>query len=231
MGNARRQHRERGEFLDLDSLLRVAVGLRDVSQDHRAADCLGFLSIGLVAQQRHDVEIQKAVVRIKNLEVTADDFCFRPAERLPVDTSHDLCQRLADAGIGFNAEKTTRRAVEIENASLGVCDDDAFENRVENGFQKTLLAGDFDEVILHLAGLHQRKAVDEFVEKSAFHEVIMFSTGLPVPARQNAQSRDLRDGHFPKRPSPRRAEWTGKMSWASCGRGCRPRDGNQSAKN
>ena len=31
MGNARRQHRERGEFLDFDGLLRVAVGLRDVA--------------------------------------------------------------------------------------------------------------------------------------------------------------------------------------------------------
>ena len=223
MGNTRRQHRERGEFLDLDGLLRVSMGLRDVAQDHRTANRLGFVSIGLVAQQRHDVEIQKPVVRIKYLQITADDFCFRPAERLPVDTSHDLSQRLAEAGIGFNAEKTTRRTVEIENASLGICDDNAFENGVENGFQKTLLAGDLDEVVLHFAGLDQRETVDEFVEKSAFHEVVMFSTGLPVPARQNAQSRDLRDGHSPKRPIRRMAEWTGRMSWAGCGRGCLPR--------
>ena len=222
MGNTGSQHGEGGEFFDFDRLLRVAMGLCDVTKDDRTTDRLGFVSIALVAQQGNHIKIQKAVIRIKDFEVAANNLGLRTAQGLPVDTSHHLGQGLPEACIGFNTEKTTRSPVEVKNAALGVGDNDTFKNRVENGLEKSLLAGDFNEVILHLARLNERKAVDEFVEESAFHGSLKFSTGSPVPARQNARNRARRDDHCLKFPIHRMAGWMAKRSWEGFGKGCRP---------
>ena len=57
MGNTGSQHGEGGEFFDFDRLLRVAMGLCDVTKDDRTTDRLGFVSIAFVAQQRNHIKI------------------------------------------------------------------------------------------------------------------------------------------------------------------------------
>jgi len=69
----------------------------------------------------------------------------------------------------FDSEKSASGAVQIEDATIRIGDDDSLQNGIEDRLKETLLSSDFHKVILHLSGLNQGKALNEFVEKTAFH--------------------------------------------------------------
>ena len=164
------QHCKSRKSLHFDRLLRGTVGLSDVAQDDRATDRLAFLAIRIVTHHRNDIKIQQAIIRIKNLQIPAYDITMRAREGLPVNSSNDLIQRTSEAGLGLDSKKSTCGSVEIKNPSFGVRDNDAFKNCVEDCFEESLLSGNFDKIVLHLARLDERKTFYEFIEKSAFHD-------------------------------------------------------------
>ena len=201
MSDPRSQHVESGETLHLNRLLGLSPGLGDIPQNDGPSHRLAVLRIFFVGHQRNDIEIQNPILRIKNLQVAAHRTTASAAQGAPIDPSHDLSKRLANAGVGLDPEKTTRCAIQVEDASLGIGDDDALEDGIEDGFQEPLLSRDFDEVVLHLAGLHQRKPLDQLVQKSPLHwEPFLHCTAcsrMPNRAKPRAPGRPL-----PELPHP-----------------------------
>ena len=109
-------------FSRLDRFLRRAPRLGDVAQDHRVADHLLHDGLRALARrrveaQRHDVEIQEAMLRIEDLHVAADHLLGLD-ELVPLEPAQPLAERLAHALLALQPEKLARRAVEIIDAPV-----------------------------------------------------------------------------------------------------------------
>ena len=106
---------KRRKALALDRLLRRAAILSDVAQDDRAPD--EFL-VRILAHQRHDIEIQEAILRIEDLEIAADDFAR--ARSLPdVESADDLSERFAEAVFRIDSKESAGGAIQINDSTAG----------------------------------------------------------------------------------------------------------------
>ncbi len=66
------------------------------------------LTLLILAHERNHIKVEKSILRIKYLEITADDFT-RKRTWLEVEAANDLPQRFAEAGLRIDAERTHRR--------------------------------------------------------------------------------------------------------------------------
>ena len=67
------------------------------------------------------------------------------------------------------AEEVAGGVVEEGDAALGVGDDDAFVDGVEDGLEKAFLAGEPQEVVLDFLRADAADALDEFFEEAGGH--------------------------------------------------------------
>ncbi len=174
--------------------------LGDVAQDHRVADHFLLrraraLGRRRLETQRHDVEIQEAVLRIEDLHVAADDLSrstslshSSPRSRSPSGCAHAL--------LALQSEELARGAVEVIDAPVEVGDDDAFVDRVEDRLEKTLLVREPQQVALHFLRAHPPDAFDEFVEKAGVHAGSIRSVGGEVSSPRACDHSECRREKF-----------------------------------
>src|SRR5262249_2663190 len=111
--------------------------------------------------QRHHVKIKEAILRIKNFNVVAD----RPgalSQRSPIKPSDAFIKPFADCFAPLESKKAASRVIQVSDSAFGVSYDDAFLNRVENGFQETFLLRQTQKIVLHVFRPDSAQALDEF---------------------------------------------------------------------
>ncbi len=127
-----------------------------------------FVRRAALDHERHDVEIDEPVRRIKNLHVPAEGG-VRLREGLPIEPADLFLERFADRLVAVEAEDVAGRVVEIGNAPLGVGHDDPFLDGIENRLEETFLLGEAEQIILHLLRSDAAEALNQFFEESRFH--------------------------------------------------------------
>ena len=91
------------------------------------------------------------------------------AERLPIQPADLRGQRLAGRLLRIQPEKPAGRLVDEIDHAVRIQQDHAFLQRLEDLFQKPLLADQPGDDLLDLAVLDAIQPGDEFFEKSGFH--------------------------------------------------------------
>ena len=186
------EQRKRGQLLRLNGLLRRAPRLRDIAQDHRIVHLLrrghaGPFARNGVEPQRHDVKIQKPMLRVKHLHVAGHHFS-RLHQRCPIQPAQTFGQRLTHAGLALQAEEGAGGAIQIGNAPADVGHDHPLVDGIENRLQKTLLIGQPQQIALHILRAHAPETFDKLVEKPGIHARLV--AGFSEPSSSTSKGSD-----------------------------------------
>ena len=176
VGDTGGEQRDRGKFFRFDGALGASARLRHVAQDDRHACHDGVFLVG----NGHDVETEEPLLRIEHFQFVrvhlAPFVLVRRPDFLPIEVAQITRQRLADGAFGINAEELTRRGIQIGDAPFGIGHNHAFLNRVEERFQKALLAGELEDHALQALGINPLDPTDQFIEKGRLHSISRSST-------------------------------------------------------
>ena len=121
--------------------------------------------------QRHDVEIDEPVRRIKNFHVAAER-----AGRIARALSNRARARVHRARLPIDvfaveSEDFAGGVIQVGDAAVGIGDDDSFLDGIEDRLEKTFLLREAKQIILHLLRADAAEAADQFFEKAGFHLV------------------------------------------------------------
>src|SRR5207244_7272981 len=124
--------------------------------------------LAMLDHQRHDVKIDEAILRIKNFHVMAD-WPATLRQRFPIETLDTFVERFADGIRRLQSKQSASCVVQIRDPAVRIGNDDAFLDSIENRFQKTLLLGQAQKIILHLFRADAPEPLDKFFKKTGFH--------------------------------------------------------------
>ena len=164
MGDARGEQREGVVAFGLEDFLGLGAGAGEVAKQHHITG--GIERIEVV--NRREVEIQKPMLRVKNLEVAAHR-AARPAERRPIEPANFCRKSLADRGLGVDPEQATCRAIHKSDHPVDIEQDHPLLHRLEDIFQKAVLSRQPRDDLLHLAVLDAVQPGHEFLDEARFH--------------------------------------------------------------
>src|SRR4051812_42522038 len=175
--DARGQEGKSVEPFRLDCLFRRAAAFGDVAKNNGVPHRFGRAwiidpgySFAPTEDQGYDVEIQEAIRRIENLDVTADS-ALRLGEQFPIKTADSFIQPFTDRISSLQSEKLAGSVIQVSDPPLRVGDDDPFLDRVENGLDEPLFLGKLKEIILDVLGADSPEAFDQLVEKTGLHGI------------------------------------------------------------
>lgn len=151
------EHGEGADALTLDFFFGQLAGLGDVADEHDEAERNFIIDGG-------DGEIEVAIFGIDDFEVAADDGT-RLEELRPVETAHASGEFLTDDLLSLEAEESAGCAVDVGDLALGIEQDDAFLQGLEDFFQETLVFEQVQHHVLELARLQAIHAFDELVNE------------------------------------------------------------------
>lgn len=112
---------------------------------------------------------------VKDFHVAASDFVAVTVEVVPIESMDELGDVLAGGGGGLESEEICGRAVEVKEFAVGIGDEDAFKEGIEDGFEETFFAGELGKVILDFVRLEELDFFEELFEEAAFH---LWSSGF-----------------------------------------------------
>ena len=161
MGHPGSEQGERTDAVALDLLFRHSPRLGDVADEH---DKTHFL----VLINRGHIEIQIAILRIENFEVSAD----RAAglrQTLPVEAAQPFRELPPHNEIALETKEPARRAVHISHHALVIEQDHSLLKGLEDFFKESLFLHQPQQVTLDIRRLQTVHSLDDLVEEARFH--------------------------------------------------------------
>jgi hypothetical protein len=76
-------------------------------------------------------------------------------------TANAFIEAFADCFARLETKQAARRIIQVRDSAFRVCYDDAFLDRVENGFQETFLLGQAQKIILNVFRPDSTQALDK----------------------------------------------------------------------
>lgn len=114
------------------------------------------------------VEIEKAVFRVKHLQISADGAAGF-AKGLPVESTDLRRKRLPVGFIEIKSEKVAGSLVDKSNEAVGVEKDDPFPEGFKDFFEESFFVDEPLDDLLDFSVFYAVKACDKFFEESRFH--------------------------------------------------------------
>ena len=140
----------------------------DVPQHHQHTG----LVFGLTGK-RHNVEAQKPVLRIGHLNlVTYEPGPFpriKMENAIPVDVPQVAGNRASANGFQRKTHKLLGGGIRIGELPVGVNDNDAFLNGLEDRLQQSAFLGEPQKMRVETLGIQLVQSFDQFVKKARFH--------------------------------------------------------------
>ena len=94
----------------------------------------------MLNHQRHDVKIDEAIFRIEDLHVTTERSAAL-GQRSPIKPANAFVEPFSDDVYRLQSKPFAGRIVQISDPPIWIGHNDAFMDRIEDGFQKTFLLG------------------------------------------------------------------------------------------
>ena len=165
MGDAGGQQREGVEAFGFEGFRSFRAGAGEVAHQHDVAEVGAGLALFV---DRSEVEVEKPVFRIENLEIPAER-ATGFAQGVPIQAPHLRRQLLADRAVWIEAEELAGGAVDKPDDAVRVEDDDALAEGFEDFFEKALFADEAGDNLLDFARFNAVEAGDKFFEEAGFH--------------------------------------------------------------
>ena len=124
-----------------------------------------------------EVEVEEAVVGVEDFEVAADGLAAGADEAFPIEAADEGVEVAADGGFLIESEESAGGAVDEGDGAVGVEEEDAFLEGLEDAFEEALLAEEAIDEGLDLPGFEAVEAGDEFLDEAGMHEKFVGKPG------------------------------------------------------
>ena len=163
MGHSGGQQGESVELFGLHFLFRLFAGPGDIPNQHDVPK-VGFTFFGY----RGEVEVQVAVFRVEDLEITTHRAAVGLHQVAPVNAADDFVQRFALGEFGRGSEKTTTGMVDEADSARGIEQEDALLEGFEDLLEETFFANQSGKKRLYFLRLDLIKPGENLIEDRRF---------------------------------------------------------------
>ena len=156
------------EFFGLEIFFGGAARFGEVAHEHDGAEMAGGAFD--IFDDGGKIEVEEAVLGVEDFEVAGDGGgVVASGEGVPVQSPHELGERLTGSGLGIETKEAGGGGVEEGDLAVGGENEDAFAEGFEDGLEEAFVAEEAIDEGLDLLGGQAVEAGKKFVDEGRLH--------------------------------------------------------------